>query len=317
MRGRESRRTLAPAVLVATGPQHLQLWRERLRNPCFVYVVRGQGTDSVKIGKAKDVRRRLSQLQVGNPITLELLYVVPTDTARTAIRVERNLHARADVDLVRGEWFSGEAAELVLLIVAGLTERMVEAHDGSRIPPSVWSILPPPSVEWDEDGTYWVLDNEPDEFLTAEQRDVREAADEEAGIAPLGEEFWPQISDMFMNSHTYPFSVEAIYGRIVPTTAPALAMPFSSWEASAEASGSRHQPRDTLGLACPGPRRLDGHTDAPLPLCLPQGRGMRRSERQNQAASVTSGKEVAQFPLIVQYLRRVHHFELFANRLHD
>lgn len=189
--------SVCPAA--ATGPAHLQIWQERLANPCFVYVVRGEGSEAIKIGKAKDVRRRLSQLQVGNPATLELLHVIPTDTARNAIRLEQNLHARGDQDLVRGEWFSGPSADLVLLIVAGLAEQMVEVHDGSRFPPSVWSILPPPTVVWEGD-EYWVLDNEPEWSLTDDQREVRDAADEEYGIAILGEEHWPRIADMYMNS---------------------------------------------------------------------------------------------------------------------
>jgi hypothetical protein len=100
---------------------------------------------------------------------------------------------------VRGEWFSGEAAELVLLLVDGLTRTMVELYDGSDVPPSVWSILPPPTVDWDDDGTYFVLDSMPEWALTDEQREMREAADKEAGIGPLSEVHWPKLSNMFMD----------------------------------------------------------------------------------------------------------------------
>lgn len=189
------------------GQLQLDFWTSRLRSPCFVYIVRGEGTQSIKIGKAKDVKRRLGQLQVGNPVTLELLYVIPTDSARNAILVERNLHERADQDQVRGEWFAGSGAEMVLVIVEGLTRKMVEVHDGSPVPPSVWSILPTPTVEWWDkaEGLYASVDDYFNrEFISTENREIREAHDEEAGIAVLGESFWPQIADRFMDHQPLP-----------------------------------------------------------------------------------------------------------------
>lgn len=189
-----------------SGPRHLELWSERLDDPCFVYIVRQAASDLIKIGKAKDVRRRLSQLQVGNPSKLELLYVVPTDSPHTAILLEASLHRRADPGAVRGEWFSGASTELVLLLIDGLTQRMVEIYDGYGNPPNVWSVLPPPArdphdaVGWHEvqPGVWHPNDEIALAALYQQYCEITEAVDSEEGIAPLGESQWPRIAHLFM-----------------------------------------------------------------------------------------------------------------------
>ena len=195
-----------------SGLPHLEIWETRLSNPSFVYVLRQAETDWIKIGKAKDVRRRVSQLQVGNPRKLELLHVVPADSGRTAIALEAHLHRRAGPDAVRGEWFAGAAADLVLIVLDGLTRRMVEVYDGGGLPPNVWSILPPPvrdpydEAEWYEVAPgYWrAKDEEKVEALYRQYCERAEAADDEAGIGPLPESQWPRIAHLFMDGEPLP-----------------------------------------------------------------------------------------------------------------
>lgn len=64
----------------------------------WVYFIRCG--DSVKIGVAVDVRKRLSSLQTGNPAPLSLMASMPGDE-----KAERKLHKQFSADRLSGEWF--------------------------------------------------------------------------------------------------------------------------------------------------------------------------------------------------------------------
>jgi len=70
-----------------------------------VYVYLDKKSVAVKIGKADDIEERLSQLQTGNPNTLELLYYIPCDNKYEAFELEAELHAKYQYLWIRGEWF--------------------------------------------------------------------------------------------------------------------------------------------------------------------------------------------------------------------
>lgn len=86
------------------GPNDLEFWLARLKQPNFVYVIQGRPKSPIKIGLAKNPLARLAQLQTGNPHSLRLLYVVPGDKW-----LEAELHERASTaSMVAGggsEWF--------------------------------------------------------------------------------------------------------------------------------------------------------------------------------------------------------------------
>jgi hypothetical protein len=68
--------------------------------PSFVYFI----TDGefVKIGQAKEVHKRLVNLQVGNVKKLTLLKIIPTFTP---LSTERHFHELFSMKLVTGEWY--------------------------------------------------------------------------------------------------------------------------------------------------------------------------------------------------------------------
>lgn len=73
--------------------------------PCFrhydgasVYFVRSG--DLVKIGHSLNVTKRLSALQIGSPVPLELWHVVKGQRS-----LEKELHERFSADRAHGEWF--------------------------------------------------------------------------------------------------------------------------------------------------------------------------------------------------------------------
>lgn len=93
----------------------LELLLERDR---FVYFIQSGGVKGpIKIGSARDVRARISMLEVGNPRPLTLLA-----TARGGVVLEYGLHRKFRRTRIRGEWFRA-TAELKQLIVLLSRER--------------------------------------------------------------------------------------------------------------------------------------------------------------------------------------------------
>jgi hypothetical protein len=61
--------------------------------------------DCVKIGKAKDVHKRLNKLQIGNHNLLEILLEIPMPDSFEAHKLEKKFHGFFYLYRVRGEWF--------------------------------------------------------------------------------------------------------------------------------------------------------------------------------------------------------------------
>lgn len=85
------------------GEDHLGFWkRERIKS--FVYVIQADPKGPIKIGVAKDVRKRRSSLQCGNAEPLRILLVAPG-----SYTLETQLHRMLVGSEVSGEWFGGPA----------------------------------------------------------------------------------------------------------------------------------------------------------------------------------------------------------------
>lgn len=67
-----------------------------------VYFIRSGKRRLIKIGRARNARTRLAQLQCASPDRLRLLGVIHVDEA---FRLESQLHRTFAADRVRGEWF--------------------------------------------------------------------------------------------------------------------------------------------------------------------------------------------------------------------
>ena len=66
----------------------------------------------IKIGVAKNIERRRSNLQTGNPLELRLLGWINTEGN---FELERRLHQHFSARRVRGEWFAIEPADILLI----------------------------------------------------------------------------------------------------------------------------------------------------------------------------------------------------------
>ena len=70
----------------------------------FIYCLVGDKT-YVKIGKAKDPRKRLAELQTGCPVRLSLEVFLPYDSDAEAFEKEREFHERLKRHRHDREWF--------------------------------------------------------------------------------------------------------------------------------------------------------------------------------------------------------------------
>ena len=72
-----------------------------------VYFILDEKSNAVKIGKANNIQERFSDLQTGNPNTLEVIYFIECDTVERSEQLEKKLHKKFDALRIRtnGEWF--------------------------------------------------------------------------------------------------------------------------------------------------------------------------------------------------------------------
>lgn len=71
----------------------------------FIYFVQSGYTGAIKIGVANNVRMRICDLQVGNPMELKLLASIGPYQRGAALKLEGELHRKFKHKRVRGEWF--------------------------------------------------------------------------------------------------------------------------------------------------------------------------------------------------------------------
>ena len=70
----------------------------------YLYII-GTDLDRQKIGFSKDVAKRLSTLQTGNPTQLKIHHTEPVPEQRVRI-LEKKLHSELGYLRVKGEWFN-------------------------------------------------------------------------------------------------------------------------------------------------------------------------------------------------------------------
>ena len=105
-----------------------------------IYIVRAVGTPRVKIGRTKNVRRRIASLQTGCPYPIELLNEIKTKGCGSVI--EGHIHRAFDRYRVLGEWFELPDKALTFLSAATLKDiisleiaQFLESKDLSVIMP--------------------------------------------------------------------------------------------------------------------------------------------------------------------------------------
>lgn len=69
----------------------------------YLYVI-GNSTDKQKIGFSKDVEKRLSTLQTGNPDILKIHHIIECSSEKTRA-LEKKIHLELNYKRLKGEWF--------------------------------------------------------------------------------------------------------------------------------------------------------------------------------------------------------------------
>ena len=82
----------------------------------YVYVITNDENNFVKIGVAKNVSRRLKQLQTGSWTNLSVRY--KSMVCSNAFSIEHAVHAKISEDRVMGEWYDIDVEEAIKLIEA-------------------------------------------------------------------------------------------------------------------------------------------------------------------------------------------------------
>lgn len=80
---------------------------DKIPTGAYIYFIT-DGMDSVKIGIAQDVKKRIDALQTSNPNKLNLLYALKVDNKQDAQEIEKELHGMFARDRKQGEWFKSE-----------------------------------------------------------------------------------------------------------------------------------------------------------------------------------------------------------------
>jgi hypothetical protein len=88
-------------------------WAKRLETGGYVYLV--QAGDFIKVGIARDVKRRIDLMQVGCPFKIELIAAIPCADPR---KIERALHDKLKPYHSRGEWYVALRSEVDAAVAA-------------------------------------------------------------------------------------------------------------------------------------------------------------------------------------------------------
>jgi hypothetical protein len=98
------------AKIVTPGNRTHSLDGEKLAHQAhFVYFILNEDSNAIKIGRAKNLARRMMSLQTSSPAKLRLIKSVQVAAAKEAQELERALHQQFREIRLAGEWFKAEA----------------------------------------------------------------------------------------------------------------------------------------------------------------------------------------------------------------
>jgi hypothetical protein len=90
----------APDTKPGPDPEPQREWRPK-RPSTTVYVLRARPSGKIKIGRTRELEKRIATLQTGTWEFLELLLTIPDDR-----NLEAKLHRRFQADCIAGEWYN-------------------------------------------------------------------------------------------------------------------------------------------------------------------------------------------------------------------
>jgi len=105
-------KTWAPrtAKLITPGKRAVTLDGDKTPHPYFVYFILNEDSNAIKIGRARDVTKRLKALQTSSPAHLKLLKTIQTEGSEAAAELEQSLHKQFWDLRLAGEWFRADTS---------------------------------------------------------------------------------------------------------------------------------------------------------------------------------------------------------------
>lgn len=105
-------KTWAPpnAKLITPGNRTVSLDGDKLAHQAhFVYFILNEDSRAIKIGRARDLDKRMKALQTSSPAQLKLIKSVQLESTQEAQELEKTLHRQFAEIRLTGEWFRAEA----------------------------------------------------------------------------------------------------------------------------------------------------------------------------------------------------------------
>lgn len=90
----------------------------------FVYII-AAGDMAHKIGIATEPWKRIRELQVGNPVKLNILFCAEVDTEDRARRIELRAHQDLGPHRLEGEWFNVDGAAAYAAVTQVIDQLLV------------------------------------------------------------------------------------------------------------------------------------------------------------------------------------------------
>lgn len=98
------------AKLVTPGNRTHSLDGDKLAHQAhFIYFILNEDSNAIKIGRAKDLAKRMNALQTSSPAKLRLIKSVQVEGGEEAHELEQSLHKKFSKIRLAGEWFKAEA----------------------------------------------------------------------------------------------------------------------------------------------------------------------------------------------------------------
>jgi len=112
-------------VVMAVGDTDIQNPKAVRQQSYCVYVIKSE-PGPVKIGKAKNPRQRLKELQTTSPFPLSLEYIGECNTESAGSRIERQAQKNLWKKRTNGEWFDATAGQAMIAIEMAAAELGLE-----------------------------------------------------------------------------------------------------------------------------------------------------------------------------------------------
>ena len=72
---------------------------------CVYFITTSSLKPYVKIGRTNNIKKRIRQLQVGNPLKIRLIGIINCSCKKISAKLERELHNKLSYKNKSGEWF--------------------------------------------------------------------------------------------------------------------------------------------------------------------------------------------------------------------